>query len=141
MLNAVCVGLGLFAPIGEIGQITTSGNEIVISCEYGAVARSSLATSFELLSFSKNEWSINTYHTAQKVRFRVVKKINLSVGLGWYFIEEKLNNVIDKDRGVYSSVGLWLPFDIGNKGLLSYEILYSTVPRGTSMNISLGFRL
>lgn len=149
MFNAICLGLGLFAPIGEIGQVITSGNELVLSYEYGNIAlwhnssfgQISFATSLDEISFSRNELSINTLHAIQKARFRILKKVSLAYGVGGYFINEKLNNASASDKGACSVVGLWLPFYTGKKNSLDCEALYFTAPRGISININFGLRL
>lgn len=137
-MSIICIGLGLFAPIGEIGRVISSGNELVCSCEYATINRFSLANSVDYISFSDNDLSINTYHIAQKIKIRTFKKLYLTTGAGWYFIREELNNNIEKDRGASSFIGLSLPFYSGENQVLIYEMLYSTAPRGISLTLNFG---
>jgi len=141
MLQVVFIGLGLFAPIGEIGRVIPLGSKLTCSCEYWEIGRFSSDISADVVSFSDNTLYINAYHYTQRVKIRTFKDLNLVAGAGWYFISEELNGNLDKDKGACSFAGLNFPFCSEGKQFLSCEALYYTVPRGVSLTLNFGFKL
>ncbi|MDD5528904.1 MAG: hypothetical protein PHX21_02620 [bacterium] len=140
-MNILMLGLGLIAPMGELANTATSGKEVSVRWEIAKVNKIAGTSEFRVTSFNQTNVNMDIFKITEGVKLKFIKKTRIAAGVGAYYITRKVNQSIENEKGICSTVGILIPLVSTKNILVRQEISWHTVPKGLSLTFYLGTKL
>lgn len=139
-INAIAIGIGILAPTSNLANISTTANEIRLTCEFPTFPKLEV-TNFKLITLTQDNLHINIFQLTEGAKLKIYKKIHLSLGFGAYYVRKSLDSGFESSFGSCSYYGFCTPILFGANKSFTPEFSYYTAPRGISITIGIGIKL
>ncbi len=140
-MNIIAIGLGFFAPFGNLSTVCPTGQELRIICEFHALPKLEIVEHLKLLDFHEDDFRVNIFQLTGGIKIKTYKNLYLNFGVGGYIIKKSSDTGTEFNHNMCSYIGVHIPIKCGNSGILTPEISYYSVPKGISLTLNIGVNL
>ena len=140
-MNIIAIGLGLFAPLGNLSTVCPTGQELRIIYEFQVLSKIEVVEHLKVLDFHEDNFRINIFQITGGTKIKTYKKLYLNFGVGGYIIKKSSDSVTELNHNMCSYIGFHIPIKCGDSGILTPEISYYSVPKSISLTLNIGVNL